>query len=234
MFRTCSLPRAAITVAVTAFMALVPVAAQQAQTAGIVTFDLFAGDGVDLEPSEAAKLLDAVRRAQGPDGCPLGRITMFVPEGDPMFQEALGKARRDEMLRFLNGQGIDVSRFFADFLPFGRDDTGNDAQLEYSPSDNDPPRLTVTSMPEEGKKVRANQRITVKAIANDDANNWQTGIKSIDLTSEGGAPFGFQDYSQPPTTCQSPPPSRTLEGVYRVPSPAPPLVRLRATARIST
>ncbi len=77
----------------------------------------------------------------------------------------------------------------------------------------------------------ANQRITVKAIASDNTNRWQTGIKSIDLTSEDGRPFGFQDYSQPPTTCQSPPPPRPLEGVYRVPSPAPPLVRLRATAK---
>ena len=81
---------------------------------------------------------------------------MFVPEGDPMFQEALGKARRDAVLQLLNVNGIDPSRFFADVLLFGRDDTGNDAQLKYSPNDNDPPRLTVTSMPEEGKKVRAN------------------------------------------------------------------------------
>ena len=208
-----------------------PALAQQAQTADIVTFDLFTGDTFDLIPGEASKFLHAARKAQAPDGCTLGRITMFVPEGEDLIWLATGGARRDAVLQLLNVNGIDPSRFFADVLPFGRDDTGNDAQLEYSPSDNDPPKLTVTSMPEKGKKVRANQRITVKAIASDDTNRWQTGIKSIDLTSEGGGPFGFQDYSQPPTTCQSPPAPRTLQGVYTVPANPPPLVRLRAAAK---
>lgn len=178
-------------------------------------------------PDEASKFLDAARKAQAPDGCTLGRITMFVPEGNDLFNTAVGRARRDAVLQFLNANGIDPSRFFADVLIFGGENTGNDAQLEYTPRDQEPPKLNVTSTPEKGKKVRANQRITVKAIALDDANPWQTGIKSIDLIAEGGGPFGFQDY---PLTCDRPSPPRTLEGVYTVPANPPPLVRLRATA----
>lgn len=223
----------AIAAALIGIATLAPALAQQAQTAGI-TFDLFPGDSTgaaDLDPGEARRLLDAARQAQTPEGCPLGRITIFVPAGDAMFQNAMGNARRAVVLQFLDLNGIDPSRFFADVVVWGGDGPGNDAQLETYPRDGEPPRLRVTSMPEKGTKVRTGQRITVKAIANDDANRWQTGIKSIDLTAEGGGPFGFQDYSPPATTCERPPPPRTLEGVYRVPDNPRPIVRLRATAK---
>lgn len=228
MFKNGSLPAAAIAAAMIGIMTHASSMAQQAQTASIVTFDLFTGDSDELNPDEARKLLDAARQAQAPGDCPLGRITIFMPEGDPVFQEAMGNARRDKVLRFLNANGIEPSRLFVDAIIFGGDGPGNDAQLEFTPSDREPPKLTVTSMPEKGKKVTARQRITVKAIANDNANNWQTGIKSIDLTAEGSGPFGFHDY---PPTCDRPPPPRTLEGVYTVPANPPPLVRLRATAK---
>ena len=228
VFRTGSLCCAAVAAAMFGMTALAPAVAQQAQTAGIVTFDLFPGDSVELDPNEARKLLDAARQAQVPGDCPLGRITIFVPEGEPMFQDAMGKARRDAVLQFLNVNGIDPSRFFADVRMFGGDGPGNDAQLEYTPPDKEPPKLNVTSTPEKGKKVRAGERITVKAIARDDANPWQTGIKSIDLTAEGAGPFGFQEYA---LACDRPSPPRTLQGVYTVPANPPPLVRLRATAK---
>lgn len=208
---------------------LTPAIAQQAQTANIFTFDLFTGDSVaDLDPDEARKLLDAARQAQVPGDCPLGRITVLMPKGHVEFQMAMGNARRDVVLQLLNVNGIDPSRFFADVRIIGGENTGNDAQLEYTPPDKEPPRLNVTSTPEKGKKVRANERITVRAIARDDANPWQTGIMSIDLTAEGGGPFGFQDYA---LACDRPSPPRTLQGVYTVPANPPPLVRLRATAK---
>lgn len=229
MPRIGSLQCAAVTVAIIGSVVLPPASAQQEQTAGIVTFDLFgAGSSIELNPDEARKLLDAARQARVPGDCPLGRITIFMPEGDPMFQQGTGRARRDVVLHFLDLNGIDASRFFADVLVFGGENTGNDAQLQYTPPDRELPKLNVTSTPEKGKKVTAGQRITVKAIARDDADRWQTGIKSIDLAAEGGGLFGFQDY---PLTCDRPPPPRTLQGVYTVPANPPPLVRLGAIAK---
>ena len=57
MFRIASLLCVAI-------IALTPAVAQQAQTAGIVTFDLFTGESFDLDPDEARKLLDAALFAE--------------------------------------------------------------------------------------------------------------------------------------------------------------------------
>ena len=219
----------AIAAALIGITAVAPALAQQAQTVNIVTYDLFPpGGSVDLNPGAARRLLDAARQAQTPEECPLGRITIFVPNvGNP---EALGLARRLVVLQYFDLNGIDSRRFFVDVEVLGREE-GNDTLLQAFPRDGEPPRLNVTSTPEKGTKVRAGKRITVKAIANDDANRWQTGIKSIDLTAEGGGLFGFQDYSPPATTCEQPPPPRTLEGVYRVPDNPPPIVRLRAIAK---
>jgi hypothetical protein len=92
MPRIVSLLCAAIVPAMIGIAALTPALAQQAQTAGIVIFDLFTGDSVDPNPEEAQKLVDAVRRAQAPSDCPLGRITVFAGEGDELFQRALAAA----------------------------------------------------------------------------------------------------------------------------------------------
>ena len=111
MLKIGSLTCAAIAVAMTG-IATHPSLAQQAQAVG---FDLFAGGSVDLNPDAATQLVDAARKAQAPGDCPLGRIIIFTAEGDPLFQEALGAARRDAVLGLLNGQGIDPSRFFVEF-----------------------------------------------------------------------------------------------------------------------
>jgi hypothetical protein len=79
--------------------------------------------------------------------------------------------------------------------------------------------------------VKAGDRITAKAIARDDANRWQSGIKTIDLNVEGGGSFGFGDYPQPQPPCERPPPPRTLEGVHTVRANPPALVRLRVVAK---
>jgi hypothetical protein len=89
----------------------------------------------------------------------------------------------------------------------------------------------VTWTPPKNSKVKAHDRITAKVIARDDANLWQSGIKTIDLDVQGGGSFGFEDYPQPPQTCENPPPARHLEGVYTVPANPPPVVRLHVIAK---
>lgn len=204
--------------------------AQTPGTAGPITFNLFTtGDSVDLEPGAAQRLADAARRAQAPGDCPLGRLTINTQAGDRLFQEALGAARRDAVLAFLDRQGIKANRFFADVVVSG---TQNNVRLDLNVSrDNIPPALDVTWTPPKGTKVRVGTRITAKAVVRDDANLWQTGIKTIDLDVQGGGSFGFEDFPRPPQTCESTPPPRTLEGVYTVPSNPPPIVRLRAVAK---
>ena len=81
----------------------------------------------------------------------MGRITIFVPQGDLLFQTTLGQARRDSVLVYLDHNGVNASRFFADWLMSG-DGAGNDTQLESTPSDHEPPKLTVTSTPDKGKR----------------------------------------------------------------------------------
>ncbi len=103
-----------------------------------------------------------------------------MPKGDELFQKALGFARRDAVLAFLDRQGIKASRFFADVKIEG---TQSNVRLDYNVSrDTIPPKLNVEWTPPKGSKVKAGDRITAKAVARDDANLWQTGIKTIDLT----------------------------------------------------
>lgn len=202
------------------------VVAQQIQTLNLFK----GGDAVDLKDGAAEQLRDAARKAQGSSSgsCPLARFTIFTPKGDPLFQDALGKARRDAVLTALNAQGIDTSRFFVDSVVFG-DAKGNDATVEYNVGqDRDNPTINVTWTPPKNTKVSHGQRITAKATARDDSNRWQSGIKTIDFDVQGGAQFGFQDYPRPPQSCENPPPPQTSDGVYTVPNPEPPLVRLRA------
>ena len=208
--------------------------AQQARTAGIVTFsDLFTGpDSIDLKNDAAQRLADAARRAQAPGACPLGEFTIFTTaEGDPIWQKAIAAERRDVVLLALDRQGIDVSRFFVDSKVFGGK-SRNDAQLDYDAGrDQTPPKLDVTWTPPKGTKVGIGTRITAKAIARDDANRWQSGIKRIDLGVEGGGSFGLEDYPQPQPPCERTPPPQTLEGVHTVRANPPPLVRLHAIAK---
>ena len=214
---------------VSSFAPIGAVLAQTPGTAGPLTFDLFAGDSVDLNPKEAQRFADAARKAQAPGECPLGRFTVFMPKGDPLFQKAIGDARRDAVLGFLNRQGITPSRFFAEVSVGG---TQNNVQLDLNAARDDiPPTLDVTWTPPKGTKVKAKQRITAKAVARDDADRWQTGINTIDLNVDGGGPFGFEDFPRPQPPCERLPPARTLDGVYTVPANPPPLVRLRAVTK---
>jgi hypothetical protein len=204
--------------------------AQSPGTAGSVTInDLFTGDEVELNRDAAQKLADAARKAQAPGECPLGRLTVNTPAGDPLFQHALGQARRVAVLAFLDREGIKASRFFADVTIGG---TQNNARLDYNVARDDiAPTLDVRWTPPKGAKVKARKEITADVSARDDANRWQTGIKTIDLNVQGGGRFGAGAYPQPPQTCERAPPAQTLAGAYAVPDNPPPLVRLLAVAK---
>ncbi len=218
---------------VSSFAPIGSVFAQQAQSADFPefsTYELFTGpNSLDLRPEVLQQLADAIRKAQAPGNCSLGRLKIRVPTGDPSFQDSLVKARRDAVLAALNRLGVPVAgRLFVETSVAGGPG-GTDTVYE-SPLDKRPPKLDVIWTPEKGTKVEAGQRITAKATASDDPTQWQTGLKNIKLTVDGGdRPFGFQEY---PQTCVPPlPPPQTLERFYIVPSPAPPMVRLRATAK---
>lgn len=202
--------------------------AQTPGTAGPVSLnEVFQGEeSDDLTPEGAQKIRDAAQRARAQGNCPKGTFTVVVKKGDDLFQQARAQARRDVILQILGDQ----ARNFVT----GIDITGarNDVRVSYgAPRDNIAPKLEVTWTPPKNTKVKPHDRITAKVIARDDTNDWQTGIKTIDLNVRGGGSFGFEDYPQPPQTCERPPPPRTLDGVYTVPANPPPLVRLTVVAR---
>ena len=199
--------------------------AQTPETAGPVSLnELFQGeDSVDLTPDGAQKVRDAAQKARAQGTCPRGTFTVVLKKGDDLFQQALANARRDTILPILGDQ----ARNFV----FETDINGakNDVRVSYgAPRDNISPTLEVTWSPPKNTKVSHGRRITAKATARDDVNRWQSGIKTIDFDVQGGGQFGFQDYPQPPQNCENAPPPQTSDGVYTVPNPEPPIVRLRA------
>jgi hypothetical protein len=201
--------------------------AQTAGTAGPVSLgELFDGeDSVGLTPDGIRKLRDAAQKARDQGNCPKGTFTVVVKKGDDLFQGALATARRDAMTPILGDQ----ARNFVFEIDFKG--VKNDVRVDYGvPRDTIAPALDVTWTPPKGTKVRVGTRITAKAVARDDANRWQSGIKTIDLDVRGGGQFGFGDYPRPPQTCERPPPAQTLDGVYTVRANPPPIVRLRARA----
>jgi hypothetical protein len=188
------------------------------------TFDLFEGDYTDPNPEALAGLVDAIRGVEVPADCPLGQLRIRTSEGDPLFQEALAAARRDAVLAALDGQGVDVAgRLFVESTVFGGEG-GHDAAYEFA-GDDQPPSLTTTSQPPAGTKVEPGRQIIVRMAARDDANRWQTGIKSIQLVadSEDGRFIAAENYEP----CAEPTEKR-VQATYEVPADPPPIVRLTA------
>jgi len=215
----------------TFFVALLALAATStvslAQQVEFSTFKFFEGDSVDVNTDAIQRLADTMRRANVPDGCPLGRLRIRVAEGDPLFQEAaLAGARRDAILGRLNQMGIPVAgRLFVETSMFGTTE-GDDATYEI-PTDRTPPTLQTNSTPPKGSKVSPNQRIVVSMTARDDDARWQTGIKTIQLVadSDGGRFVASENYP----ACSEPNEKR-VEATYVVPANPPPVVRLSAIA----
>jgi hypothetical protein len=207
-----------------------PARAQWAPTAGPVSLgDLFVPDGVDLSDDAPGKLREATTRASAPGGCPQqARFKVTVKQGDPLFQSALAAARRDTLKAFLDRQ-IPSSPFEVTSGIGSHDDV----QLDYGRApDREPPKLQTSSTPTAGTKVKPGGQIKVTLVARDDANAWQTGIRSIQVIAQapgGDERVGEQGY--PPvirSECEGRPEPRTLEVTYTVPSNPPPIVRLVA------
>ena len=201
--------------------------AQQPQQVEFATFELFDGpDSVDLNPDAIRRLADMIRKAQTPGGCPLGRLKIRVAEGDLLFQQSLMIARRGALLARLHQMGVPVAgRLVVETEMFGGRE-GHDAVYEV-PSDRTPPKLDTDSVPRKGSKVKAGDKITVTMVARDDADRWQTGIKTIQLVaeSEDGRFVASENYE----ACAEPKEKRVV-ATYEVPANPPPIVRLTALA----
>jgi hypothetical protein len=214
-------------VALAAVVAIIPTApAQQPRTGSFPdysTYTLFHGDSVDVDRAVAARLAAAIRNVERPPGCPSGRIKIRVPQGDPRFQAALARARRDALLA---GLGAPVAgRVFTETEIFGPPG-GTDTVLEVA-RDTARPTLRATSRPTGGTLVQRGDTIRMTVLARDGDGRWETGVKAFRLIadSEGGRVIAAQSY-QPCTE----PKERRLEADYRVPDDPPPVVRLSAVA----
>lgn len=235
MLRIVSLSCAAIAAAVFGITAPAPALAQQAQTAGIAADDLFLPDTVDFKggPGKGVVLLvDVVQRAQSPGSqCPTDVDFTVIggshPDG-PLFSQALGTARRDAIEVVLRGFGPSVritSKYTAGIV--------NMVMINaQSAKDKEPPKLDTNSVPRKGTKVKAGDQIKVTMVARDDANLWQSGIKTIQLVaeSEGGRLIASENYRPAPPGCSELPSERRVEATYMVPSNTPLIVRLAALA----
>jgi hypothetical protein len=97
--------------------------------------------------------------------------------------------------------------------------------------DREKPTLRATSEPRQGTKVKAGDKIRIDITARDDANAWQTGIKSIQVLDNEGL-FDHQDYAHeayggPVSKCEPERRTRTWWTTYTVPDFPPPIVRLK-------
>lgn len=217
----------AIALALALMVVFVPAVLAQG---GPALFEVFTGpdpDSEDLEPRAVEQLADAMRKAQAPGQCPLGRLTIIVPKGDDLFQKALAIVRRDALLQALARQGVNVAgRLFVSLDTSGGRGTGTKVKYEVA-RDLKPPKLTTTSQPAKGTKVKPGGLIKVTMVARDDPDPWPTGVKTVQLVaeSEGGRFIASQNYEP----CAEPA-ERRVEATYRVPCNPPPVVRLAALA----
>jgi hypothetical protein len=102
--------------------------------------------------------------------------------------------------------------------------------------DSQPPKITEIAPPS-GTKLKPGQRITLKVTASeryeDGGYDWQTGVKSIrveDLTRHEGLP-PWENENPAAQPCKDKTWTKTHEMPFRVPDPAPLVVRLRVTVR---
>lgn len=188
--------------------------------------NLHVGDDPTPTTDGARRFLDAARAGRAQGECPRAKFIVIVKKGADPFQAALAQARRDALLALLG----DRARYF--FVDFNVDGAADEVRVEYDVArDQEFPKLDVIWDPPPGTKVRESTRIRARATASDDWNRWQSGVRRIDLDvlPDNGS-FGFHEWPARPLTCEDVPPPRTLDGVHVVPSPAPPIVRLRARA----
>jgi hypothetical protein len=141
---------------------------------------------------------------------------------------ALHPARRDAIAGVLEGFGpsvrvnVNVTKGLARMVTISA----------QTAKDKEKPKLDTTSKPPKGTRVKAGQEIVVTMKARDDANAWQSGIKTVTLVadSEGDALIAGPTYPPAPAGCTGTPPEREVTATYKVPPNPPPIVRLTATA----
>jgi hypothetical protein len=212
-----------------------PALAQNRPTQAIAADELFAGpESPDFRGGVGVgvdRLVNVVKQAQQPGSqCPTDVDFTVIggphPDG-PVVSQALAAARRDAIEAVLRGFGPTV-RITA------KSTSGIVSMVFISaqaPKDKEPPKLDTNSVPRKGTKVKAGDQIKVTMVARDDANAWQTGIKTIQLVaeSEGGRFIASQNYL-PEAQCPVQPVPRRVEATYVVPANPPPIVRLAALA----
>jgi hypothetical protein len=226
MLKIGSLLGAAIAGALIGMTALAP----QAQAIEYSLYTLFQGDdGIDPNPAGVQQLADAIRRAQAPGSCALGKLQIRAPEGDRIFQDAIATTRGDNVLHALDGMGIPVAgRLFVVTTVFGT--VGGTDTTYQTALDEKPPRLTTTSVPEKGTKVKPHDQIKITMVARDDPDPWPTGLKTIQLVVDSDiGRFGRFLASENYEPCAEPR-ERRVEATYEVPDNPPPIVRLTALA----
>jgi hypothetical protein len=209
-------------------------AAQQAKDS--VSLVLFAGESsVDVRPDQLKRLAAAARNARPTRGeCPRGTITTFAAKGDPLFQQALALGRKESLLAALAKMGVDVSQFYFQWTVSDSEKITRDTELAFgAPADETPPTVNMASKPKAGSRIKEGQKIAVTVTARDDRTHWESGIRGIRLFADSDGDRRLEDRVYPPhlPTCEGPPEARTFDTIYIVPSPAPPIVRLRAIAR---
>lgn len=186
-------------------------------------------------------LVDFVKKAQASGSqCPLDvNVTiMYGPKDlkdlqnktyDPLFSQALAAARRDVLTGILNGFGPSV-RVTANLTKGIVNMVTMDAQTA---KDKEKPKLRTTSVPKKGTKVQPGQQIVITMTARDDANRWQSGIKTVTLVADSEGDRLIAGPTYPPHSvagCTDTPPEREVRATYTVPANPPPVVRLTATA----
>ena len=208
------------------------VLAQTPGTAGPVSLgDLFAApDSPELKPGADKTFRDAARKTQAawdalaPGQCPKPKITVSVPKGNDLFQEALAFARRDILKARLGGD--------ADKFNFVVNSAGatNNVEIDTSVADTEPPTITVT--PPSGTKVKNGQRLTISVTAAEPTNGWQAGVKQIQIEDlDRHTNLAPWDNPAPaPRPCGNAGLTHTIERSYVVP-PNVPVAHLKITAR---
>ena len=81
----------------------------------------------------------------------------------------------------LEGQGLGVAGRLS-----VKEEPGSVSSMSGTPPprDDKPPTLRTRSVPPKGSKVTSGQTITVTMVARDNADRWQTGIKTIQLVAD--------------------------------------------------
>jgi hypothetical protein len=194
------------------------------QPSPIFLGNLFKEESIDLADGAADRFKDAARRAHddlAPGQCPKTTITITVPKGDDLFQQALVTAQRDILQGLLGGN----ARSFA----FKLDWNGTGPNVQIDPvTDNAAPGITVN--PPSGTKVKIGRRQTIKVTVTEPDTGWQSGIKRIqieDVDQHSNLQLWNND-APTPRPCGNAGLTKTIEGTGEVPER--PVWRLRVTA----